>query len=396
MKGATPIRSVTAALLLICVPAVIGCDDSPTAPSRMYTLNAQASPSGTGSITKSPNQSQFTSGASVTLTATSASGYAFTGWQGDASGSTNPITVKMDRNRTVTAVFAPIPRNQYTLTVSASPSDAGTITRTPDQPQYLAGTTVTLTAIPTSRYSFSGWQGDASGSTNPIAITVSGNKTITAAFVEKPSSTSFFNATQDAMSIVSLKVDGEERLRSLQEVRPEKSLEISVPPGPHGYETAHGYFDASGRHDLYTRSGSYTQGLGTQLVKVSGRMIEDLLSPYYWIEECGPESGDKYAFRFYSDRRFEHSKNGTVDFAGAYNFVRTHEFVRVVQFALNDNPNPIDWITLDPLADSFWTWSICSESGVGEYKRSVTPSPQPSNGLTLAGRGILRTPGRRR
>ena len=39
------------------------------------------------------------------LTATPASGYVFTGWSGSATGTTNPLTVTMDANKSVTATF---------------------------------------------------------------------------------------------------------------------------------------------------------------------------------------------------------------------------------------------------------------------------------------------------
>src|SRR5690606_21760224 len=41
---------------------------------------------------------------------------------------------------------------------------------------------VTLTAIPNEGYAFSNWSGDASGSTNPLSISMNGNKNITANF----------------------------------------------------------------------------------------------------------------------------------------------------------------------------------------------------------------------
>jgi hypothetical protein len=41
----------------------------------------------------------------VQLTANSASGYNFSDWSGNASGSANPITVTMDGDKSVTANF---------------------------------------------------------------------------------------------------------------------------------------------------------------------------------------------------------------------------------------------------------------------------------------------------
>jgi uncharacterized repeat protein (TIGR02543 family) len=52
----------------------------------------------------------------------------------------------------------------------------------PGNHTYDYGTQVSVTALPDSGYKFSGWEGDASGSTNPINITMDADKTITATF----------------------------------------------------------------------------------------------------------------------------------------------------------------------------------------------------------------------
>jgi hypothetical protein len=48
----------------------------------------------------------YPDGTRVELTATPASGWNFTGWSGDASGSANPLTVTMNSNKTITANFS--------------------------------------------------------------------------------------------------------------------------------------------------------------------------------------------------------------------------------------------------------------------------------------------------
>ena len=68
-----------------------------------YTLTVNA-PNGT--VTKSPNQAPYDSNSTVQLTAVPATGYHFTGWSGDLTGSTNPATVTMDANKNITANFA--------------------------------------------------------------------------------------------------------------------------------------------------------------------------------------------------------------------------------------------------------------------------------------------------
>jgi uncharacterized repeat protein (TIGR02543 family) len=45
----------------------------------------------------------------VTLTATPDTGYVFSGWSGDLTGSVNPATITMSSNRVVTATFTFVP-----------------------------------------------------------------------------------------------------------------------------------------------------------------------------------------------------------------------------------------------------------------------------------------------
>jgi hypothetical protein len=71
---------------------------------------------------------------------------------------------------------------QDQLTVTASPSDGGTITRSSDQIQYAPDTCVTLTTNPAFGYHFARWEGEATGSTNPTTTPMNGRKTVTAVF----------------------------------------------------------------------------------------------------------------------------------------------------------------------------------------------------------------------
>ena len=133
-----------------------------------------------GSITKNPDLTSYDSNAVVQLTATPATGYTFTGWTGDASGTTNPISVTMSGSKNVTATFA---IKTYALTVTAPIN--GTIIKNPDQPAYDSNTVVEVTATPATGYTFTGWTGDASGTTNPISVTMNGAKSVTATFAIK-------------------------------------------------------------------------------------------------------------------------------------------------------------------------------------------------------------------
>jgi uncharacterized repeat protein (TIGR02543 family) len=71
----------------------------------------------------------------------------------------------------------------YFLTITAR--SGGTTDPSPGTHTYDTGTQVTITATPNSGYQFSNWSGDASGTTNPITITMDSDKSITANFTGK-------------------------------------------------------------------------------------------------------------------------------------------------------------------------------------------------------------------
>jgi hypothetical protein len=165
-------------------PATIVMDSSKTVTANFvrssYTLTVNINPSGAGSVTLNPSGGVYVAGTTVTLTAVANSGWVFSSWGGDLSGNQNPATIVMNSSKTVTANFV---RSSYTLTVNINPSGAGSVTLNPSGGVYVAGTTVTLTAVASSGWVFSSWGGDLSGNQNPATILINSNKTVTANFV---------------------------------------------------------------------------------------------------------------------------------------------------------------------------------------------------------------------
>ncbi|MBF0103189.1 MAG: InlB B-repeat-containing protein, partial [Desulfobacterales bacterium] len=151
-------------------------------PPETYTLNKTASPSDGGTISLSPEKPSYTSGETVILTATPNSGYRFESWSGDASGTNSSVTITMNDHKTVTANFVRVELQTYTLTQTASPSDGGTISVSPDKPSYTSGETVTLTATPNTGFNFINWNGDASGIYPIATLVMNENKTVSAVF----------------------------------------------------------------------------------------------------------------------------------------------------------------------------------------------------------------------
>lgn len=146
--------------------------------STSYSLTT--STTGSGTISRNPNASTYAAGTAVTLTATPSSGFTFSGWSGDLTGTTNPATLTMNANKSVTATFTSTGTTTFTLSTSVSGS--GSISLSPAGGTYASGTVVTVTASPASGYTFSGWSGALSGSTNPASVTMDANKSITASF----------------------------------------------------------------------------------------------------------------------------------------------------------------------------------------------------------------------
>jgi endo-1,4-beta-xylanase len=70
----------------------------------------------------------------------------------------------------------------YTLTLSVSGNGSGTTSPSAGNYSYKAGSAVTIAATALQGSVFSGWSGAATGSANPLTITMDGNKALTANF----------------------------------------------------------------------------------------------------------------------------------------------------------------------------------------------------------------------
>jgi hypothetical protein len=88
-------------------------------------------------------------------------GYLFAGWDGDLGGQDNPQELQIDGPKTVTAMFA---FQTHILIVENVDQTMGTVLINPLREDYTHGETVTLIALPSNGYKFSGWSGDAQGS----------------------------------------------------------------------------------------------------------------------------------------------------------------------------------------------------------------------------------------
>ncbi|MCS7231217.1 MAG: InlB B-repeat-containing protein [Elusimicrobiota bacterium] len=170
---------------------------------QTYTLTVDISPTGAGTVTLNPAGGTYVAGTQVTLTATASSGYVFSGWSGNLTGTTNPATIVMDSNKTVTANFTQQQQQTYTLTVNISPTGAGTVTLNPPGGTYSAGQVVVLTAQANSGYQFLNWRiGQNTVTSNPTTVTMNSNITVTANFEQIGQDTARYNFEASAQGWV--------------------------------------------------------------------------------------------------------------------------------------------------------------------------------------------------
>lgn len=136
---------------------------------------------GDGRIEVTPDGPIYNIDDIVTLEARPDPGWEFIEWQGDLSGTTNPISLTLSLAQSITAVFTPS-QNIITYTLSTRNIGQGNVVVDPQQESYIANTTLTLTAQADPGWAFVTWQNDLSGSTNPAFLFMDADKLVTAVF----------------------------------------------------------------------------------------------------------------------------------------------------------------------------------------------------------------------
>ncbi|MFB3890190.1 MAG: beta strand repeat-containing protein [Candidatus Bathyarchaeia archaeon] len=145
----------------------------------MRTLNVSSTQG--GSTNPATGVYSVANGSSINVTATSNAGYSFSNWllDGANAGNANPITILMDEDHALQAVFAQV---FYNLTVSSTfGGSTNPANGTYPEP---AGSIVTVTATPIGGYNFSYWMLDGvnAGSANPFNVTMNQAHSIYAVF----------------------------------------------------------------------------------------------------------------------------------------------------------------------------------------------------------------------
>jgi len=132
-----------------------------------------------------PAEYTFACATEVGLEAVPDAGWQFDGWSGDLGGDTNPTSINMDGDKSVTATFTEEGVTQYDLTME----EVGNGTTTPADGTYPEGD-VPITATPDPGWDFDSWStGDMTEIADPASasttLTLDKDKTVTATFTEE-------------------------------------------------------------------------------------------------------------------------------------------------------------------------------------------------------------------
>jgi uncharacterized repeat protein (TIGR02543 family) len=149
-----------------------------------FTLTLTKTGLGTGAVFASPAGLTYDAGTVVSITATANAGSVFTGWGGDCAGTTQPCTVTMSTNRSVTADFADgetfalataFGGNMTSVNDPAPPGCAYTVSSQFTSFALMVRTT-TATGTVNSNITVASTGGSCTG--NPFAVTATGTLTV--------------------------------------------------------------------------------------------------------------------------------------------------------------------------------------------------------------------------
>jgi hypothetical protein len=136
------------------------------------TLSANA---GTGGGSVSPTSGSYNYGATAYVYAYPSGGYNFSYWSGSCAGQGSTCSLSMTANRSSTAYFA-----LQTFTLNAYAGGGGSVS--PTSGTYNYGTSVSVTAYPSTGYYFSSWGGDCAGQGQSCSLSMYSSKSTTAYF----------------------------------------------------------------------------------------------------------------------------------------------------------------------------------------------------------------------
>ena len=146
---------------------------------QSFTISVSANPTIGGTVSGGGTYNQ---GQSCTVTAAANASYSFVNWteNGNVVSTNRNYTFTVTSNRTLVANFQAQPQN-YSITVSANPTNGGTVT---GGGSYQQGQSCTVNATPATGYNFVRWteNGQQVSTNASYTFTVTGNRTLVAQF----------------------------------------------------------------------------------------------------------------------------------------------------------------------------------------------------------------------
>ena len=155
-----------------------------------YTMGVKLGTEGAGKVSATPAGNEFDEGTTITVSATENFGYHFLAWtdeQGNEISTKNPYTFDIKQNTQLIAAYSKV--NTYALNLKLEGGANDNLVQF--QPSgnvvdgvhwYEEGTDVKLTAINNRILTFTGWDGDATGTSSEADFKMDGTKQVTANF----------------------------------------------------------------------------------------------------------------------------------------------------------------------------------------------------------------------
>ena len=224
----------------------------------------------------------YTKYSTISITATPNAGYRFVRWEGDSSSASTTISLTMNSNKNVRAIFEEIPAENMYLTISSS---TGGYTNK-SSGSYAKNSTVSITATPNTGYRFVRWEGDSSSTSATISLTMNSNKNVRAVFEELYYLESFQSTTgqhvtnstimpNDALKMTA-SISGDTltiRITKIDGSSFKTSGTLKITTGDYEYV----YTDSLSKYDLYT------PGYGYPKYFYARYEINNNVNDYYWV-----------------------------------------------------------------------------------------------------------------
>jgi hypothetical protein len=172
-------------------------------PPSTVTLTVIKTGTGIGNVSSTPAgidncsgtcSAGFDSGSSVTLSAAPTAGSTFSGWSGGGCSGAGACVVTMNDAQTVMADFTAA-TSTATLLVTNTGTGVGTVSSVPVgidcgaicSSDFASGASVTLTAVAAAGSTFIGWTGEDCSGTGTCVVSMTANRSVSAAFTLIPS-----------------------------------------------------------------------------------------------------------------------------------------------------------------------------------------------------------------